>query len=112
MNKYLAASVLPLALIGSLSYASVKAEAHTHRKASLQHVSAVTKVNINTANATQLSNLKGIGTKRAQAIVTYRKAHGPFSNVKALSAVKGIGDKKVIAIQKQGFAYTTRSDKP
>lgn len=105
MNRYLAASILPLALVSNLSYAAVKAEAHAHRKATAHHAAAVTKVNINTANATQLATLKGIGDKRAQAIVAYRKAHGPFADVNGLSAVKGIGEKKVIAIQKQGLAY-------
>jgi|GEM_PF-900227 len=106
MNKYIAASILPLALIGNLSYATIKSESHAHRKASLSHSAAVAKVNINTANSHQLAGLKGIGEHRAQAIVTYRKAHGPFADVKSLSAVKGIGEKKVIAIEKQGLAYT------
>lgn len=109
MNKYLAASLLPLALVSHMSYASIKAEMHHHRKAAAQHAAVVSKVNINTANATQLANLKGIGAKRAQAIVDYRKAHGPFADVKALGSVKGIGEKKVIAIQKQGLAYTTNA---
>ena len=49
-------------------------------------------VNINTADAPTLSReLKGIGAKRAQAIVEYRKAHGPFKSADELGLVKGIG---------------------
>ena len=49
-------------------------------------------VNINTADAATLSReLKGIGAKRAQAIVDYRKAHGPFKSADELALVKGIG---------------------
>jgi competence protein ComEA len=49
-------------------------------------------VNINTADAATLSReLKGIGAKRAQAIVDYRKAHGPFRSADELALVKGIG---------------------
>jgi competence protein ComEA len=49
-------------------------------------------VNINTADAATLSReLKGIGMKRAQAIVDYRKAHGPFRSAEELALVKGIG---------------------
>jgi competence ComEA-like helix-hairpin-helix protein len=49
-------------------------------------------VNINTADASTLSReLKGIGAKRAQAIVDYRKAHGPFRSADELGLVKGIG---------------------
>jgi len=49
-------------------------------------------VNINTADAATLSReLKGVGAKRAQAIVDYRKAHGPFKSADELGLVKGIG---------------------
>jgi competence protein ComEA len=49
-------------------------------------------VNINTADAATLSReLRGIGAKRAQAIVDYRKAHGPFRSADELALVKGIG---------------------
>jgi len=49
-------------------------------------------VNINTADAATLSReLKGIGMKRAQAIVEYRQKHGPFKTADELALVKGIG---------------------
>jgi competence protein ComEA len=49
-------------------------------------------VNINTADASTLSReLKGIGMKRAQAIVDYRTKNGPFKSVDELTLVKGIG---------------------
>lgn len=50
-------------------------------------------VNINTANQDQLTQLSGIGPKKAQAIVDYRQAHGDFKNVDDLTQVKGIGPK-------------------
>jgi len=50
------------------------------------------RVNINTATAEELvEGLKGIGPKKAQAIVVYRDKHGPFTNVEQLKQVKGIG---------------------
>lgn len=52
-------------------------------------------ININAATAEQLTALKGIGFKKAEAIVSYRKQHGDFSNADALSNVKGIGLKTV-----------------
>lgn len=53
---------------------------------------AVTAVNINKADAaTMASALKGVGTSRAQEIVRYREAYGPFSSVDELAEVKGIG---------------------
>jgi competence protein ComEA len=50
-------------------------------------------VNINTADATQLSNLPRVGTKAAQRIVDYRSAHGPFARTSDIMQVKGFGQK-------------------
>ncbi|KQA23569.1 ComEA family DNA-binding protein [Vibrio metoecus] len=53
-------------------------------------------VNINTASAEELATLlKGIGVKKAQAIVEYREANGPFLTIDDLAKVKGIGDATV-----------------
>jgi len=54
------------------------------------------KININTASAHMLaSSIKGIGLKKAQAIVDYREAYGDFPNIQDLSSVSGIGEKTV-----------------
>ncbi len=53
-------------------------------------------VNINTADAATISaELKGVGLAKAQAIVEYRKKHGPFRSPDDLSLVKGIGERTV-----------------
>ena len=53
-------------------------------------------VNINAADATTLAaSIKGVGEKKAQAIVQYRKEHGPFRSVDELANVPGIGSKTV-----------------
>lgn len=51
------------------------------------------KVNINTATASELMELPGIGAKKAEAILNYRNQHGPFKRVSDLDQVKGIGAK-------------------
>jgi len=50
-------------------------------------------VNINTADASQLSLLPRIGEKAAQRIIEYRTEHGPFKKATDLMQVKGIGAK-------------------
>ncbi|WP_428738925.1 ComEA family DNA-binding protein [Sulfurimonas sp.] len=52
-------------------------------------------VDINTANADSLASLKGVGEKKAKAIVMYRQTHGCFKNIDALQNVKGIGEKTI-----------------
>ena len=49
-------------------------------------------INVNTATATELEELPGIGEVIAQAIVDYRTESGPFASVDQLLDVSGIGD--------------------
>ena len=60
---------------------------------------AAEPVDVNSASNAQLMTLKGIGEKKAQAIIDYRTAHGPFKTVADLSQVKGIGAKLVARIE-------------
>ncbi|WP_254849573.1 ComEA family DNA-binding protein [Thalassotalea sp. PP2-459] len=55
-----------------------------------------TKVALNNADVQQLSTLKGIGTKKAQAIILYREQIGQFSSIDDLLNVKGIGKKILV----------------
>lgn len=56
-------------------------------------------VNINTANATQLTQLTGVGPAIAQKIIYYRTANGPFTSVDDLTKVPGIGAAKLAQIK-------------
>lgn len=65
---------------------------HTSQPGVETKAQVVKKIDLNTATASMLSNsIKGIGKKRAEAIVSYREAHGAFHEVAELSAVKGLG---------------------
>ena len=58
-------------------------------------------ININTASATDLEKLPGIGPALAQRIVEYRDSHGPFASVDALTDVPGIGKAKLEGLREQ-----------
>ena len=49
-------------------------------------------IDINSATATELTSLPGIGDAYAQRIVEYRQANGPFSDPHQVTNVKGIGE--------------------
>ena len=51
-------------------------------------------VNINTATATELTTLPGVGDATAAEIVRDREANGAFTSVEDLMRVSGIGEKK------------------
>ncbi len=55
-----------------------------------QHV-----INLNKSNLDELLTLKGIGQKKAQAILSYRKQVGSFASIEELTNVKGIGTKVI-----------------
>ncbi|TDJ18728.1 MAG: ComEA family DNA-binding protein [Gammaproteobacteria bacterium] len=49
-------------------------------------------ININTADKDALmSAIKGVGEKRAEAIIAYREQNGPFKSIEELAEVRGIG---------------------
>lgn len=58
------------------------------------HVEVMQKnVHLNKSTVDDLVTLKGIGHKKAQAIVAYRQQIGTFKSVSELINVKGIGEK-------------------
>ena len=58
-------------------------------------------ININTATLEELQTIKGIGKKKAEAILQYRKEHGAFRTKEDLLQVKGIGKKALEVIESQ-----------
>lgn len=50
------------------------------------------KININTADKTELDKITGVGPVIAQRIIDYRQTNGPFQKIEDLKNVKGIGD--------------------
>lgn len=100
MKSFFVASVLSLLLVPGFSFANTHhAHAH-HARVSVSRKARDTQpVNINQATASQLATLSGIGPKKAQDIVAYRAAHGPFKTVDDLTHVKGIGAKSLVRLE-------------
>ena len=59
------------------------------------------KVNINTATVEELKTLKGVGEKKAEAIIEYRKKNGSFQTKEDLMKVRGIGKKLFDSFQER-----------
>ena len=52
------------------------------------------KININTANVSELKQITGIGESIANKIIDYRENVGKFKKIEDIKEVKGIGDSK------------------
>ena len=63
-------------------------------------------VDLNTAQLDDLTGLPGIGEAKAQAILDYRREHGPFRRVEDIMQIKGIGE----GILQQLEPYFTLTD--
>jgi competence protein ComEA len=53
------------------------------------------KIDLNTADAKEIAQLRGIGKKRATDIVEYRDRVGCIKNTDELATIKGIGKKTI-----------------
>ncbi len=61
----------------------------------LVNFSVFALTDINTASYEDLKSVKGIGAKKAQAIIEYRNIHGKFHNLQELDNVKGFSSNTI-----------------
>jgi competence protein ComEA len=87
MKKHFHTLLIGLLFTSSLSFAAGRIEVSV-------------PLDINTATASELSSIKGIGENRAEAIVNYRSQHGAFQSVSDLSLIKGISQNSINRIEK------------
>ena len=69
---------------------------HTSVQSGIQQSSG--RININTATASELESLPGIGPALAQRIIEYRSTHGNFARPEDLINVRGIGQSKLAQV--------------
>lgn len=93
VSKILLACVI---LVFSSVSAAEKTKGHEISNNTAQ---AVERIDINQADIKTLSLLKGVGLKKAEAIIKHRDEYGMFISVDDLLNVSGIGE-KIIALNK------------
>ena len=73
----------------------------------------VLALDLNTATATQLETIRGLGPKTAELIVKERERGGSFESLEDLAErVRGIGQKKAQALQAAGLRVEVDASKP
>ncbi len=82
-------AVLLSLVVASFPVQAIKMNTHPLVPPTEQNIN---KINLNKADAPTLAkSCKGIGKKRAEAIVSYRETHGNFGSIEDLAQVRGIG---------------------
>ncbi|WP_454784109.1 ComEA family DNA-binding protein [Legionella sp. WA2024007413] len=88
MKAKFIATVLSLSVVTCSTHAVVTKEISVKKKTPV----VIHKIDLNTADLSMLTgSVKGIGKKRAEAIIAYRKSHHGFKSLEELADVKGLG---------------------
>ena len=93
MSRALLATVIALFVVSSGDVVFAQ------KAAAKPAASAPAVVNLNTATATQIATLPGVGEKAAQRIIEYREKNGGFKKIEELMNVKGIGEKSFLKLK-------------
>ena len=104
MRRFMFALVLVVATLVAGSpvawaQAAQAAQAATTGSSAKARATAANSVNLNSASATQLQTLPGVGARAAQRIVDYRQKNGGFKKIEDLMNVKGIGEKSFLKLK-------------
>ena len=95
MSRALCALLVAVCLCAVSTAASAQSKAPSGKAAA----APVSVVNLNTATASQIATLPGIGETAAQRIIEYREKNGGFKKVEELMNVKGIGEKSFLKLK-------------
>ena len=92
MNK-----IRTITLAATIAFFSILSSVIAVAEPSISEPAVIALVDINTADESTLTTLKGVGVKKAQAIVAFRAVNGDFKSVEELLNVKGIGENVLLA---------------
>ena len=90
-----------LAALAAVLTASPQAQTTQSKAADRPAAKPSVMVNLNSATATDLQQLPGIGAKVAARILEYRQKNGPFTKIEQLMNVQGIGEKSFLKLRPQ-----------
>ena len=90
-----------IVVVGALLVAHPLAQGQAAQLAKSPDTRPLALVNLNTATASELEVLPGIGAKTAARIIDYRLKKGPFKKIEELMNVQGIGEKSFLKLKPQ-----------
>lgn len=96
IRTLVAAAVLAVIIVASAPTGSAQ---ETTRQAARPAAADTTPINLNTATATELEKLPGVGPATALRIVEFRTKNGAFKKVEDLMNVRGIGEKTFLTLK-------------
>ena len=102
-------SLVAAAALVAATGATLAAQTKTPPAAAAKPASTAV-VNINTASATEIATLPGVGAKMAARIIEYRQKNGPFKKVEELMNVRGIGEKNFLKLKPQLAVGQAKAD--
>jgi competence protein ComEA len=96
MDRMLLSFLAALVLMAGIPHTQA-----AEQKGSKNDAKSAVMVDLNTADATELERLPGIGSSTAARIVEYRTKNGPFKKIEELMNVQGIGEKSFLKLRSQ-----------
>lgn len=92
-------SLIALAVLTVASTPVIPAQGTTTPQTARPVVTEAAPINLNTATATELEKLPGVGPATALRIVEFRTKNGAFKKIEDLMNVRGIGEKTFLTLK-------------
>ena len=98
-QTFVRSAAIAVALVAATVVGQAQGRGMSQQAPKKTQVVATTPINLNTANATELEVLPGVGPAMAARIIEYRQKNGGFKKIEDLMNVKGIGEKVFLKLK-------------